>query len=140
MYESLLSLSDLWETKISRDVSQRQQSACEDLCSSVTIRWRNKLFLLPLCNIRNCAYFRNELRLLVTIMTQLTLQFKNASIKNRLLKVIELMNGVTVVEPTPKSGLGKAVPNKTTQKAMQEAQAGQTIKCSSFEEYLKIVQ
>ena len=72
-------------------------------------------------------------------MTQLTLQFKNASIKNRLLKVIELMNGVTVVEPAPKS-LDKSVPNKTTQKAMQEAQAGQTIKCSSFEEYLKIVQ
>ena len=64
-------------------------------------------------------------------MTQLTLQFKNASIKNRLLKVIELMNGVTVVEP---------VPNKTTQKAMQDAQTGKTIKCGSFEEYLKIVQ
>ena len=34
-------------------------------------------------------------------MTQLTLQFKNASIKKRLLKVIELMNGVTVVDPAP---------------------------------------
>ena len=42
-------------------------------------------------------------------MTQLTLQFKNASIKNRLLKVIELMDGITVVEPTPKSGLDKAL-------------------------------
>ena len=42
-------------------------------------------------------------------MPQLTLQCKNASIKNRLLKVIELMNGVTVVEPTPKSGLDRAL-------------------------------
>ena len=73
-------------------------------------------------------------------MTQLTLQCKNASIKNRLLKVIELMNGVTVVEPTPKSGLDKAVPNKTTQKAMQDAMSGKTIKCGGFEEYLKMVQ
>lgn len=72
-------------------------------------------------------------------MTQLTLQFKNASIKNRLLKVIELMNGVTVVEPAPKS-MNKPVPNKTTRKAMQDAQTGKTIKCGSFEEYLKMVQ
>ena len=78
-------------------------------------------------------------------MIQLTLQFKNASIKKRLLKVIELMNGVTVVEDsTPKSGLNKAiegdVPNKTTLKAMKEAQKGDTIKCSSFDSYLKMVQ
>ena len=72
-------------------------------------------------------------------MTQLTLQFKNASIKNRLLKVIELMNGVTVVEPTPKS-LKKTVPNKTTQKAMQDALTGKTIKCGGFKDYLKMVQ
>ena len=32
MYESLLSLSSLWETKISRDASQHQQSACVILC------------------------------------------------------------------------------------------------------------
>lgn len=77
-------------------------------------------------------------------MIQLTLQFKNASIRNRLLKVIELMNGVTVVEPAPEAGLNKdlkaAVPNKTTQKAMEEVIAGNTIKCSSFEAYLKMVQ
>ena len=72
-------------------------------------------------------------------MTQLTLQCKNTSIKNRLLKVIELMNGVTVVDPAPKS-LNESIPNKTTQKAMQDAQTGKTIKCGSFEEYLKMVQ
>ena len=42
-------------------------------------------------------------------MTQLTLQFENASIRNRLLKVIVLMNGVTVVKSKPKSGLDKAL-------------------------------
>ena len=75
-------------------------------------------------------------------MTQLTLQFENASIRNRLLKVIELMNGVTVVKPKPKSGLDKALEetatsNKTTLKAMEEARMGETIKCSSFEDYLR---
>ena len=44
-------------------------------------------------------------------MIQLTLQFEKISVKNKLLKVIELMNGVTVVD-TPsikQNGLDKAI-------------------------------
>ena len=36
-------------------------------------------------------------------MTQLTLQFESNAIKNHFLKIIELMNGVSVVKPQPKS-------------------------------------
>ena len=61
-------------------------------------------------------------------MTQLTLQFKNASIKNRLLKVIELMNGVTVVEPTPKSGLDKA---------LEDVKAGRVYKAKDVDDLFK---
>ena len=43
-------------------------------------------------------------------MEQLTLIFENASVKNRLLKVLELMNGVTVVtQKKQKKGLDKAL-------------------------------
>lgn len=44
-------------------------------------------------------------------MIRLTLQFESASIMKRLIKVIELMNGVSIVEvTTPKqSGLDKAI-------------------------------
>lgn len=47
-------------------------------------------------------------------MVQITLQFENVYIKNRLLKVIELMKGVSVVKPNvkekkKKSGLDEAL-------------------------------
>ena len=61
-------------------------------------------------------------------MTQLTLQFKNASIKKRLLKVIELMNGVTVVEPAPKSGLDKA---------LEDVEAGRVYKAKDVDDLFK---
>lgn len=61
-------------------------------------------------------------------MTQLILQFKNASIKNRLLKVIELMNGVTVVEPAPKSGLDKA---------LEDVEAGRVYKAKDVDDLFK---
>ena len=61
-------------------------------------------------------------------MTQLTLQFKNASIKKRLLKVIELMNGVTVVEPTPKSGLDKA---------LEDVKSGRVYKAKDVDDLFK---
>ena len=61
-------------------------------------------------------------------MTQLTLQFKNASIKNRLLKVIELMNGVTVVEPAPKPGLDKA---------LEDVEAGRVYKAKDVDDLFK---
>ncbi len=44
-------------------------------------------------------------------MPRLTLQFENTSIMNRLIKVIELMKGVSIVEVTTleKSGLDTAL-------------------------------
>lgn len=44
-------------------------------------------------------------------MTRLTLQFENASVMKRLIKVIELMKGVSIVEVTmpEKSGLETAL-------------------------------
>ena len=42
-------------------------------------------------------------------MVQITLQFENVSIKNRLLKVIELMKGVSVVKPNVKEKKKKVV-------------------------------
>lgn len=47
-------------------------------------------------------------------MTQLTLEFENNTIKNRVLRLIELIDGVTVVKPqvksrTKKSGLDEAL-------------------------------
>ena len=61
-------------------------------------------------------------------MTKLTLQFKNASIKKRLLKVIELMNGVTVVDPAPKSGLDKA---------LEDVKAGRVYKAKDVDDLFK---
>lgn len=61
-------------------------------------------------------------------MTQLTLQFENASIRNRLLKVIELMNGVTVVKPKPKSGLDKA---------LDDVKAGRVYKTKDVDDLFK---
>ena len=61
-------------------------------------------------------------------MTQLTLQFENASIRNRLLKVIELMNGVTVVKPKPKSGLDKA---------LDDVNAGRVYKAKDVDDLFK---
>lgn len=61
-------------------------------------------------------------------MTQLTLQFKNASIKNRLLKVIELMNGVTVVDSTPQSGLDKA---------LEDVKSGRVYKAKDVDDLFK---
>ena len=61
-------------------------------------------------------------------MTQLTLQFENASIRNRLLKVIVLMNGVTVVKPKPKSGLDKA---------LDDVKAGRDYKAKDVDDLFK---
>lgn len=46
-------------------------------------------------------------------MSEIILSFENSSIKNRVLKVLELMNGVTIVNPkksnSKKNGLDKAI-------------------------------
>jgi hypothetical protein len=65
-------------------------------------------------------------------MIQITLQFENASVKNRLLKVIELMNGVSVVKPqntkTKKKGL---------EEALEDVEAGRVSKYASVDDFFK---
>ena len=65
-------------------------------------------------------------------MIQITLQFENASVKNRLLKVIELMNGVSVVKPqktkTKKSGL---------EEALEDVEAGRVSEYASVDDFFK---
>ena len=66
-------------------------------------------------------------------MTQLTLQFENNAIKNHFLKIIELMNGVTVVKPqtktrTKKSGLDEA---------LEDVKAGRVYEYASVDDFFK---
>ncbi len=63
-------------------------------------------------------------------MIRLTLQFESTSIMKRLIKVIELMNGVSIVEvTTPKqSGLDKAI---------EEAESGEVHKARSTDDLFK---
>lgn len=65
-------------------------------------------------------------------MIQITLQFENVSVKNRLLKVIELMNGVSVVKPqktkTKKSGL---------EEALEDVEAGRVSEYASVDDFFK---
>ena len=65
-------------------------------------------------------------------MIQITLQFENASVKNRLLKVIELMNGVSVVKPqntkTKKKGL---------EEALEDVEAGRVSEYASVDDFFK---
>lgn len=62
-------------------------------------------------------------------MVQLTLQMENLAIRNRLLKVIELMNGVTVVTPRKnrvrKTGLDKA---------LEDVEAGRVYKAKDVDD------
>jgi len=63
-------------------------------------------------------------------MVQLTLQFENVSIKNQLLKLIESMNGVSVVETKPvskkKSGLDEA---------LEDVKAGRVSEYASVDDF-----
>ena len=66
-------------------------------------------------------------------MTQLTLQFENNAIKNHFLKIIELMNGVTVVKTqtktrTKKSGLDEA---------LEDVKAGRVSEYASVDDFFK---
>lgn len=65
-------------------------------------------------------------------MTQLTLQFENNAIKNHFLKIIELMNGVSVVKPQPKA---KAKTKKCgLDEALEDVKAGRVYKAKSVED------
>ena len=65
-------------------------------------------------------------------MKTITSQFENISIKNRLLKVIELMNGVSVVKSKPqtrtKNGLDKA---------LEDVEAGRIYKAKDVDDLFK---
>ncbi|MCM1108589.1 MAG: hypothetical protein NC388_05975 [Clostridium sp.] len=63
-------------------------------------------------------------------MEQLTLIFDNASVKNRLLKVLELMKGVTIVkeETNVKNGLDKA---------LDDVKAGRVYKAENADDMFK---
>ena len=63
-------------------------------------------------------------------MTQLTLQFENNAIKNHFLKIIELMNGVTVVKPQPKAKSKKC----GLDEALEDVEAGRVYKAKSVED------
>ena len=66
-------------------------------------------------------------------MIQLTLQFENHSIKKHFLKIVELMSGVTVVDPqvkpkTKKCGLDKA---------LEDVEAGRVYKAKDVDDLFK---
>ena len=66
-------------------------------------------------------------------MTQLTLQFENNTIKNRFLKIIELMNGVTVVKSQPKSRVKKS----GLDEALEDVKAGRVSEYASVDDFFK---
>ncbi|MBR5481968.1 MAG: hypothetical protein IKU85_09770 [Bacteroidaceae bacterium] len=67
-------------------------------------------------------------------MTQLIVNVEDISLLNDLKQAITMLRGVgSIIERTDET----AASNKTTLKAMEEARMGETIKCSSFEDYLR---
>lgn len=63
-------------------------------------------------------------------MTQLTLQFENNTIKNRFLKIIELMNGVSVVKPQSKTRIKKC----GLDEALEDVKAGRVYKAKNVDD------
>lgn len=66
-------------------------------------------------------------------MTQLIVNIEDVSLLSELKRAIMMLRGVVSISE-------KENVNESTQKAMEEAKNGNTIKCSSFEEYLKLVE
>lgn len=69
-------------------------------------------------------------------MTQLIVNIEDTSLLSGLKRAIMMLRGVSSISETNDD----TTYNEVTLKAMEEAQSGNTIKCSSFEEYLKLVQ
>ena len=63
-------------------------------------------------------------------MTQLTLQFESNAIKNHVLKIIELMNGVSVVKPQPKAKSKKC----GLDEALDDVKAGRVYKAKDVDD------
>ena len=66
-------------------------------------------------------------------MTQLTLQFENNAIKNHFLKIIELMNGVTVVKAQTKSRRKKC----GLDEALEDVEAGRVYQAKDVDDLFK---
>ena len=66
-------------------------------------------------------------------MTQLTLQFENNAIKNHFLKIVELMNGVSVVKPQPKSKSKKC----GLDEALDDVKEGRVSEYASVDDFFK---
>lgn len=79
-------------------------------------------------------YFR---RVKEIVMTQLILNIEDASMLTQIKKACSLLRGVNSVKVVKKE---ENIPNETTRKAMEAAKKGDTIKCASFDDYLKCVQ
>ena len=69
-------------------------------------------------------------------MTQLIVNIEDTSLLTDLKRAIMMLRGVASISETNDD----TTYNEVTLKAMEEARSGNTIKCNSFEEYLKLVQ
>jgi len=70
-------------------------------------------------------------------MTQLIVNIEDTNLLSELKQAILMLRGVVSISERGEASIGLS---ETTLKAMEEARSGETIKCNSFEEYLKLVQ
>ncbi len=68
-------------------------------------------------------------------MTQLIVSLEDASMLSEIKKAICLLKGVASVKVSKRHD----IPNATTIKAIDELENGQSIVCSDFNDYLKLV-
>ena len=67
-------------------------------------------------------------------MTQLIVNIEDVSLLSELKRAISKMPGVGSIAEKKAETL-----NNTTMQALEDAEAGRTIKCENFEEYLELV-
>ena len=70
-------------------------------------------------------------------MTQLIVNIEDVSLLDELKAAIKLLKGIGSVTENKEPNITDF--NETTLQALEEAKAGDTIKCSRFEEYLELV-
>lgn len=70
-------------------------------------------------------------------MTQLIVSVDDVATLRDVKKAISMLRGVISVKV---SGKRQTVPNAITQKAIRDAENGDTIKCSGMDEYIKLTQ
>ena len=66
-------------------------------------------------------------------MTQLILEFEDNTIKNKVLRLIELIDGVTVVKPQSKSRTKKS----GLDEALEDVKAGRISEYASVDDFFK---